>query len=79
MNGVTSNLLFEINGFYPYCRLRNENGGDVALLIKDKLISEEVKIPIILKDEELVGVSVKLDGIYKYISCMYNIFEFIEK
>ena len=52
-NEVTINLLFEINGYYPYYRLRNENGGGVALLIKDKLISEEVQIPIIYKDEDL--------------------------
>ena len=47
-----------------------------------------MQITIILKDEELAGISVKVDGIYIYIFCLFNppenqinknIFEFIEK
>ena len=72
MNDKTLNLLYEIQSYFPFHKIRNDNGGGEALLIKDNLVSEKLNLPLSLKEEELVGAELKIGGKLYNIFCFYN-------
>ena len=59
MNETSVNFLFDIRVFFPYYKIRNDKGGGVALLIRESLVSESIVLPSYLKNEEIVGVTIK--------------------
>ena len=40
MSETSANLLYDINGYFPFHKIRDENGGGVALLIRVDSISK---------------------------------------
>ena len=54
MNETSVNL-YEIHCYFPYTKIRDENGDGVALLVKEHLASESIQISSRMSLEELVG------------------------
>ena len=68
---VTANDLFRFDKYIPYfkCRKLNGNsGGGVALLVKDTIESEEIKLPF----ENVIGVKIRLKNKVIAIFSYYN-------
>ena len=68
LNESSDNLLYEIEHYYPYQKIREDKGGGVALLVRENVVNEKISIPDTLLNEELVGAALKKDGKY------YNFF-----
>ena len=56
--------LFKTKGlsYFPYYKLRNENGGGVTLIINDAHANYQIKLPQELVNEEIIGAAVKMGG-----------------
>ena len=66
-NTTTCAYLYNIRGYFPYIKNRDGNGGGVALLIKENLISESIKLPENISTIEAVGALLKLvKNTYRY-------------
>jgi exonuclease III len=71
-NTTTCAYLYNIRGYFPYIKNRDGNGGGVALLIKENLISESIKLPENISTIEAVGALLKLEKQYLSIFSYYN-------
>ena len=70
---VTANDIFRFDRYIPYFKCRESNGnsgGGVALLIKDTIESEEIKMPF--KNDEVIGVKIRLKNKIIAIFSYYN-------
>ena len=61
MEETCANNISYINGYNMHFKCRNSKGGGVAILVKETLIIEELKIPEEFK-EEIIGIFIKLEG-----------------
>ena len=68
-NEISANLLYEIEGYCLYHKIRKDKGGGVALLIQENNINEKIVIPDELSNEELVGATLKKEGNYLNFLC----------
>jgi exonuclease III len=81
MSESQAGILFEFKekGYFPYYKMRNEDGGGVILLVKDNIknnkqtiFTDDEKKKFGLDKEEIVGIETKIEGKYYYIYCLYN-------
>jgi exonuclease III len=97
MSDGQAGILYEFKqkGYFPYYKLRNEDGGGVILFFKNTIknskqiiFSEDEKKKFGLDNEEIVGVETKIEGRYYSIFCLYNppekqinenVFKYLEK
>jgi hypothetical protein len=82
MDDITVNLMYEFkaDGFFPYYKLRDNEGGGVIILVKESITKVPPEKIVLTKDEEekyklsneeLVGVRLRIEGKNYHIFCLY--------
>ena len=86
-NEVEANYSLDIDGYIPYYKVRNENGGGVAILVNEDLQHNLISLPDTFDHLEIIGTTIHLKNrkvsFFSYynppsMSISKDLFQFIE-